>query len=169
MKHLFIAGICILLLSNISVCQQLTPFVISSAGNFYKPNDISLSFTIGEIAVETFSSSSNILTQGFQQGSWTINAIGSNPNQTIQVNIYPNPANEFVMIEWKEENNTEFHIELYDLTGKKIIHKTSDPNENTFELGLDNLTQSVYILRIWSAGTNASKSFRIIKSKSYTH
>jgi hypothetical protein len=47
--------------------QSLSPTVISSSGGYFTGTSASLSWTLGEIATETFNNGSYILTQGFQQ------------------------------------------------------------------------------------------------------
>lgn len=47
--------------------QSVSPEVISSAGDYYEGANVSLSWTLGEIATETYSNGNVILTQGFQQ------------------------------------------------------------------------------------------------------
>jgi hypothetical protein len=59
------------LLSFAIICsaqaQSLSPTVIASSGGYSTGTDVSLSWTLGEIATETYSNGSYILTQGFQQ------------------------------------------------------------------------------------------------------
>jgi len=55
------------LLSFAVAAQSLSPEVIASSGDYYENANASLSWTLGEIATETYSGGSNILTQGFQQ------------------------------------------------------------------------------------------------------
>lgn len=47
--------------------QSVSPEVISSSGDYYQGVNASLSWTLGEIATETFTAGDVILTQGFQQ------------------------------------------------------------------------------------------------------
>jgi hypothetical protein len=47
--------------------QSISPSVIASAGNYYEGTTASVSWTLGEIATETYTSGNVILTQGFQQ------------------------------------------------------------------------------------------------------
>jgi hypothetical protein len=47
--------------------QSLCPTVIASSGGYASGTGVSLSWTLGEIATETFSNGGYILTQGFQQ------------------------------------------------------------------------------------------------------
>lgn len=55
------------LLSFTVAAQSLSPEVIASLGEYYQNANNSISYTLGEIATETYSAGSNILTQGFQQ------------------------------------------------------------------------------------------------------
>ncbi|MFU8843753.1 MAG: hypothetical protein ACNA7V_08100 [Bacteroidales bacterium] len=47
--------------------QTLTPEVISSSGGYFESTNASVSWTLGETVTETFTGTSFILTQGFQQ------------------------------------------------------------------------------------------------------
>ncbi|MFU8844174.1 MAG: hypothetical protein ACNA7V_10250 [Bacteroidales bacterium] len=47
--------------------QSVSPEVIATAGDYFENSSGSLSWTLGEVMTETFSSGGNILTQGFQQ------------------------------------------------------------------------------------------------------
>ena len=62
-KILFVA----FLLPAFLMAQSVSPEVVSSAGDYYEGSNGSLSWTLGEIATETYSNGTNILTQGFQQ------------------------------------------------------------------------------------------------------
>ena len=47
--------------------QTTSPEVVAAAGDFFSNNTHSLSWTLGEIAIETYSGTTAVLTQGFQQ------------------------------------------------------------------------------------------------------
>lgn len=64
----------IVFLAGAIICfsQSIERNVVGSSGDYFEGDDISLSWTLGEIATETFISGDNILTQGFQQPSITL-------------------------------------------------------------------------------------------------
>lgn len=65
------------------------------------------------------------------------------------VNIYPNPASQFV----KVETNKLFGdgtIELVDLTGRVIISSTFYNQQNNTELNLTEVKKGMYIIRVTS-------------------
>jgi len=56
-----------LLIPFIITAQSVSPEVISSSGDYYEGVNGSISWTLGEIATETYTAGNVILTQGFQQ------------------------------------------------------------------------------------------------------
>ncbi len=54
------------------VSQSIERSVVASSGDYFEGAGISLSWTLGEIATETYSNGSIILTQGFQQPDITL-------------------------------------------------------------------------------------------------
>lgn len=56
----------------ICTAQSIERDVIASSGDYFEGDNISLSWTLGEISTETYSNGSNILTQGFQQPDITL-------------------------------------------------------------------------------------------------
>ena len=66
MKKIFQILIMVLL-PGLIVAQSLSPVVIASSGNYYQGANASLSWTLGEVATETYTSGNVILSQGFQQ------------------------------------------------------------------------------------------------------
>jgi hypothetical protein len=66
MKHCITFFLTALIPAFISA-QSVSPQVVSSAGDYFEGTNASLSWTLGEIATETFNSENVILTQGFQQ------------------------------------------------------------------------------------------------------
>ncbi|MCH8318269.1 MAG: hypothetical protein IIA88_07200 [Bacteroidetes bacterium] len=55
--------------------QSLSPEVYSTSGDYFTGTNATLSWTIGESIIETFSGSNAIITQGFQQSSWSVTSI----------------------------------------------------------------------------------------------
>ena len=58
-----------------------SPAVLGNGGETWTQGDYNLSFTLGEVAVETFIQSQTILTQGFHQETYQITQINEYNNQ----------------------------------------------------------------------------------------
>ena len=84
--------------------QMLSPEVIASGGDFFVSPAGSLSWTLGEPVVETISNSAIqlILTQGFQQPVEidTTVGIGDIGLSNVFVNLYPNPASDYIYLDF---------------------------------------------------------------------
>ncbi len=52
--------------------QSIERSVVGSSGDYFEGTNISLSWTLGEIATETYTSGNTIITQGFQQPDITV-------------------------------------------------------------------------------------------------
>jgi len=68
--------------------------VIASGSDYFKTNTGSISWTLGELSIETYSSQNKILTQGFQQ-TFIKNAVtGITETVDLGIEVYPNPAED---------------------------------------------------------------------------
>ncbi len=74
---------------------------------------------------------------------------------------YPNPADDFIILENINEVTEKLSWQLYDLTGKKISNGLIDSDPYTIYTG--NLNSSIYLLQIKGKRYNLVKNFRIIK------
>lgn len=63
-------------------------------------------------------------------------------SSTPTFNIYPNPATDLVKIEM----NGEYHVNIYDITGKKVIEQAN--LQNVSEINTSSLKSGVYMLEV---------------------
>ena len=153
-----IGFIIVLLLCALHVqCQQQ---VVSSAGNFHSNASGSISWTLGELAVETLTTAGNILTQGFQQSRLTVVGIGDIPALDFEIVVFPNPASDHLIIRTDKEQHENLYYQLYDLTGKLIVQDRIRETETT--IAVNHLRAAVYLLRIIE-GNRQVRSFKVVK------
>ena len=144
---------------------QLTPTVISSAGGYTETTNISLAWTMGELAVSTLSTTDMILTQGFQQPFLLdINAI-DDPEFNWSVNAYPNPVSEILNLRFNIDKTMDLQLELYDITGKKLVIKIlpSIMPGGRETLDFSGFRDGIYILKITSEKQKVRKIYKIQK------
>src|SRR3990172_6014923 len=103
-----------------SMAQSITPFVISSTGNFSSSANVSLSSTAGELMVKTETGANNIITQGFQQPGNAVTYVQEIDKGKISITVYPNPATDYLTVEISSDMNAGFALEILDLIGKKM-------------------------------------------------
>ncbi|HPF11697.1 MAG TPA: T9SS type A sorting domain-containing protein [Flavobacteriaceae bacterium] len=74
--------------------------------------------------------------------------------------MYPNPTSEGVTISSSKLIN-ETIVELFDISGKRLLSKKVLPNERTVHLDVSTLEKGVYIVQISSEGNSVTK--KVIK------
>ena len=108
------------------LAQSITPSVINVAGGFSKKDQVQLEWSVGEMAlVQQMDARQNntIVTNGFLQpylvnpGNTSIVALFE-PNE---VKIFPNPATQFVEVNFFTRQKGKFNFNLYDAAGKLVF------------------------------------------------
>lgn len=127
-----------------SYSQSISRSVIASQGDFYNNTFGSLSWTIGEISVETYNSSNSLLTQGFQQPDSIMFTSINELNLGFDLSIAPNPASDLVTV--KTNSTMHFDINVIDVLGKEICNK-----KNCFEserINFSELSTGTYFITV---------------------
>lgn len=123
MKKLFILFASVVLATQFTFGQiELSPTVLASAGDYAEADGISLSWTLGEIAVITLEKGDLILTQGFQQSYLIPDGIDLDPINW-QILAYPNPVDNELKIQFDVLEPTDFWVEIQDVTGRILSQK----------------------------------------------
>ncbi len=126
--------------SQVNMNNQL----IGSAGANFSNSACQLSFSIGETVTSNFTSSSLLLTQGFQQPiKWkSTNSLSITDFSNSGIAIYPNPFLTIITI--INENNLQFDCQLYDITNRLIAD--FEINEQIHSYDLSYLPSGTYQL-----------------------
>jgi hypothetical protein len=69
---------------------------------------------------------------------------------TSQIRVYPNPAREHVMIDLDGFNGKLQKIEMSDATGQQVISPLLSPAGKSVDLSVNNLSEGIYFVRIYS-------------------
>ena len=168
MKKLLFLSICIIVFSYCSA-QSLIPTVVSSQGDYFTSSGGSVSWTLGEIIGETYSSANNKLTQGFQQPKLLLTAV-ENTNSSISISIYPNPTSASVMIEFNDSAPIAMgtKLQMYDVHGNMVLESpiiNSNPDGYRGVIDLRTLADGMYVANIINSENNTKQSYKITKSK----
>lgn len=75
-----------------------------------------------------------------------INSFG----RDININIYPNPAYDYVNIEFKEVENELANVSIYDIAGKKLLSEDFYVIESPKKIDINSLPVGIYTLKIRS-------------------
>ena len=135
--------------------------VISSAGGNFNNDKAMIQWTLGENTVETINNNDHVLTQGYNQPTIEVKALATNDKNDFNCNVYPNPTNDYLVIDlkYKEVANTSF--ELLNPDGKRILQDELSQTLNY--LSLKNIPAGYYLLKIHDQNQK-SQIFKIIKT-----
>jgi len=78
------------------------------------------------------------------------------------VNIYPNPATDYVTISFTAINKLA-DIKVYDITGKQLINKTVDANVGSYRMNLSELNRGIYFVQVAIGNTTTTKKLSLVK------
>ncbi|MCB0837929.1 MAG: T9SS type A sorting domain-containing protein [Bacteroidetes bacterium] len=115
------------LLTSIAGFSQLSldRQVIATLGHYEKVGSLELSYTSGELAIETAITTNGmlILTQGFQQPDTAGSFVGIDPPVAfpVEYSIFPNPTSGVLQVELVSDKPAVVMMDVYDLRGRKTI------------------------------------------------
>lgn len=153
---------CILFVCQLSA-QSLEQHVIGSAGNFSTTaSSATLSWTLGEVITTTESSTSAILTQGFQQpiiiNPLSVPDLGYND---LDIRVFPNPTVEQITIQKNQDEAMK--AQLINVLGQIIGEYPL--NDFQTQLDLRDLPAANYLLQVKTDDNLTVQTFKIQKIK----
>lgn len=145
--------------------QEISSSVVATAGKSVETSDLKVSWTVGELAVETIGEPgvTPILTQGFQQGYFEITSVGDLIDNDFKIKIYPNPVIDFVWIEVETQKSKNAVVEIYSMDGKLVYNKKWDFVDGPQQINVNSLGSSQYILRVTESSGKILQAFKLIK------
>ena len=149
-KSISLLSFMLFIATTISSQITLAPSVISSGGGYAEGDNISISWTLGELAVTTLTGGNMILTQGFQQPFDMGVGISSN-EVNWNISVYPNPVGDELRIRFDIDKPGDFLVEIQDVTGRLISqeqHKQINPGDIIL-LNTSSYTHGVYFLKVF--------------------
>lgn len=108
-----------LLLPGLVVAQSLERVAIASLGSStVTTSTLQLSTTVGETCISSFSSTSLVLSEGFQQGTELPVALDELPDN-FSLTVYPNPMGDQLSLRIESQSSMELEVTLWDGLGRE--------------------------------------------------
>ena len=158
MKHLPLLCIIIAFMQPKLYSQDA---VAASGGNATGSN-VSVSYTVGQVAYTTQTGSNGSVAQGVQQ-PYEIYLLSGAQFSEIKVSIlaYPNPTQNVLTIDIQNQEINAMRYVLVDIQGRQIAEAAITDAHTVLQL--ENLPSASYILKILSQAKEI-KTFKIIKN-----
>ncbi len=158
MKKILIV-FCISLLSNILLAQS----AIVPVGGTATGNGGTVTYTVGQVAVQRASGNNTFIIEGVQQ-PYEIQTVGVDdyPAITLHAIVYPNPTQHFVQLRISNYEMPEggLSAQLFDANGKFLQQYEVGSMET--KMDLEQYPSATYQLRIMD-GNKLLKTFKVVK------
>lgn len=135
---------------------------LNTAGGNATGSGGSVSYSIGQTVYTTNTEESGSVAQGVQQ-PFEIYALDVKEHGDLKtlINIYPNPATNYLTLEVKEFDLSNLSFQLFDIQGKLL--QTLKITDNKTIVNLMDFAVATYFARIID-GNKQIKTFKIIKN-----
>ncbi len=93
---------------------------------------------------------------------WNV-GVGEIKNTANDIIVYPNPANDFVKLNWSSNVAAKMQLQLFDIAGKQIFVKTinSSIGKNTETIDVKDLAAGTYFINMNDGTNNFNKKIII--------
>lgn len=161
-KKLFKQLVLVLLLVG-SGCLQAQQAIVNAGGNGSGSGG-STAYSVGQMVYTT---STNINTgsvaQGVQQPYEIQTVLGNEYVEiSLQMSVYPNPTQNSLTLEVKQNNMENMQYQLFDLNGRLLVSENITAFTTAIEMA--RYAEAVYLLKVLKSKKEL-KTFKIIKKK----
>jgi hypothetical protein len=158
MKYLLKVTIALILAFGLNTlnAQEL----VSTTGGVYSDANLNVSWSVGEVAIETFTDGNYVLTQGFQQPGLVLVGVEDFDEQFSNIKVYPNPTSDYVRLDLNVDiQNLSYRV--LNASGKIIENKKiQDPSTR---VSFTEVESGLYLIHLMD-GEKTMKIFRIVKN-----
>lgn len=142
--------------------QEMERQVIASAGSNMESGNLTLLWTLGELATATHEGNffDLFINQGFHQ-EITMLVNTSAPNEGTQIEVFPNPVVETLFI--KSDVTSLLNITIVDLMGRIVSSQQLSAPIEKAAIDVSQLPTATYFLRATDEEENLIQIFKIQK------
>jgi hypothetical protein len=141
--------------------QEMALQVIAAAGGIGATGSLAAEWTVGEPVIATLTGATSVLTQGFHQPEIK-GLVGIRADEGINtfIDVYPNPAADFLILSLDTRDLKDFYYELYNLDGTFLEQKLLESKQTLIDM--TGYPAGVYALKVIQADQEI-KIFKIVK------
>jgi len=161
MRNIICSAFFILVVKIVNA-QSVSPKVVAASGDYFKTGAASISYTVGEVAVVTYSVAGITVCEGFQQSFDNTSGIYLKNIDLFSVKVYPNPISDNLNI-YLANNNDILEADILDIQGRILMHKNIERFEPMVSFNFTELPSTLYLLKIYKADGSENVSKKIQK------
>jgi len=121
-----------------------------------------ISYSVGQLVYTTLIGTNGSVQQGVQQAYEiaTLNIFEETTGIILKSSVYPNPANDYLILKVENYDKEKLTFQLFDINGKLLDSKILIESETRIDM--NNYASSIYFLKITDSQKEL-KTFKIIK------
>ncbi len=153
----------LLLSAAVAHAQRIEPSVIAVSGGHAQTSSVSVSWTVGQTAVETHSFHGGSFTEGFQNPFLTVIPIRER-SLPFSLQFYPNPARYSILVSM-DGVTEDMKLVMYNLLGEPVLQYDVRSGERLARLQLSTLPVGLYLLAAVSPSGAQMALYKIVKAE----
>lgn len=157
----FLTVLSIVCLPLFGMAQSISPEVVASAGDHFDNGTTQLSWTLGEVVIDTYDNGTNILTQGFHQTQLTVTSV-EETLANVRLNMYPNPTSELLNVELGN-NESDINLQLFDMSGKLVHQAKIEAYQTKYVVPMNLVATGNYLVQMQSVDGKMNTTHKVIK------
>lgn len=130
--------------------QSVTPTVVGSAGGSGQVGEMTVMWTVGEVAVTTLRGGDMSLTQGFHQPPPGTTDAPLEVEGPLALSAHPNPVVDYLNVSLPEGSRGG-SFTLVDLLGRTVLEQASAGGATAMTVDISTLPSGIYVAR-YTAG-----------------
>ena len=136
---------------------------INASGGNASGSGGSVSYSIGQVAFQSYSGPTGKIAEGVQQAFeiWGETGVAETNWINLLVSAFPNPTTDFLTLSIKESDLSNLWFQLFDISGKILQSQKITDNQTAIEM--TNLIPMTYFVRVIRENKEI-KTFKIIKN-----
>lgn len=155
-----------LLIVEVSQAQYIALQSVNSIGTTMSQKTGSISFSVGDLEVLSYSDiAGNTLCGGFINSFViSVTALSTPDNELINLNVYPNPTTGLLKIQINHTTLQAFYIMITDMRGREVYKAQFAGISNVLGINFAGYSSGVYLLTLKSKNNQLVASYKIIKN-----
>ncbi|MFA6233858.1 MAG: T9SS type A sorting domain-containing protein [Bacteroidota bacterium] len=153
----------VVLLSWTARAQRIDPAVIAASGAFAQTSSVSVSWTVGQTAVDLRTGHFGSLSEGFQQAFLTVIPIREH-SLPFSLDLYPNPTRYSVLVTLDGVQD-EMTLVVYNLLGEPVLQQNVRSGDQHVRLSFETLPSGLYLLSALSVSGEQLALYKIVKAE----
>ena len=148
-------ALCVLAVMSAQAQSAIVPTGGTASGN-----GGTVTYTVGQIAVQTNSNGTTSISEGVQQ-PFEISVVGvdEHPDITLTAKLYPNPTLSTCNLQCESWQNMD-EVRIYDANGKYLFRKKIEGSLT--EMDFSSYAPGIYFVNVYS-DKQTLKTFKVVK------